>query len=155
MAESWLVFWIPSVTQVLHPSHPLLFEWTDLEVREEAPYRPWRPIHDGPRGRIDPRLTRYFTRSRLTQLSPEPKRNCITDSRVFSIFCGNVGSAGRKQHLRTRWISRIGAGGLQGILGGSVGCLRVGALLCPHQIGRMPMMNVHLPQPRTRRSLQI
>lgn len=35
MAESWLVFWIPGVTQVLHPAHPLLFEWTDLEVREE------------------------------------------------------------------------------------------------------------------------
>ncbi|MEV6825565.1 site-specific integrase [Amycolatopsis sp. NPDC051102] len=83
----WQVFWVPQQGSTPRGEHPVLKRWTELEEREEAArIDPGDPFMLDPDWRADARLTRYFTRSRFARLSPETKRNYVTDYRVFFDF---------------------------------------------------------------------
>ncbi|MFF5992900.1 tyrosine-type recombinase/integrase, partial [Prauserella flavalba] len=87
MMGHWQTFWVPGRGRSPRGDHPLLSEWVDLEVREEAcRLDPGDPFMVDPDGRVDARLTRYLTRSKFAQLAPETKRNYVTDYGVFFDF---------------------------------------------------------------------
>lgn len=61
--------------------------WGDLPERERAlGIRPGDPFMVDPCNKVDPRLTRYFSRSPFARLSDETKRSYTTDYRVFFQF---------------------------------------------------------------------
>ncbi|MFE1333299.1 integrase [Streptomyces microflavus] len=67
--------------------HPLLREWPDLDVREEAArIDPGDVFFTDPNYQADPRLTLYTTRSAFAHLARETRRNYSGDCCLFFNF---------------------------------------------------------------------
>ncbi|WP_255450033.1 site-specific integrase [Skermania sp. ID1734] len=67
--------------------NPILAAWTDLADREVAVgIGRGDPFMVGPDGRVDPRLTRFFSRSSFARLAPATKVSYTNDYRVFFNF---------------------------------------------------------------------
>jgi len=65
----------------------LLDEWSDIDARERAlDIESGTPILIDPQNRVDPRLARFFTRSRFAFLAEGSQRSYVTDYRLFFTF---------------------------------------------------------------------
>ncbi|MGX1513815.1 site-specific recombinase XerD [Streptomyces collinus] len=87
LTKTWQVHWVTRRHAGAVSDHPVLREWADLDVREEAArIDPGDVFFTDPDYRVDPRLTLYTTRSAFAHLARETRRNYAGDSCLFFNF---------------------------------------------------------------------
>jgi site-specific recombinase XerD len=85
--DEWRLFWVGKGGIPNAPSHEPLRRWTDLDERERAlGFRDLQPILVSPDGRIDPRLSRFFRRSKFSTRAHGTQETYAPDYRVFFTF---------------------------------------------------------------------
>ncbi|MEH0396227.1 tyrosine-type recombinase/integrase [Streptomyces sp. B21-088] len=79
--------WVTDQSPVTFSDHPVLQRWADLGDREAAlRIDPGDPFFVDPKGRVDPRLTLYTTRSAYAHLARSTRENYADDCCVFFNF---------------------------------------------------------------------
>ncbi|TQE30031.1 integrase [Streptomyces ipomoeae] len=87
MSKFWQVHWVTRRHAAEVSDHPVLKEWVDLDVREEAArIDPGDVFFTDPNNQVDPRLTLYTTRSAFAHLARETRRNYAGDCCLFFNF---------------------------------------------------------------------
>lgn len=85
--ERWRLAWVRHGAAAPEGVHQLLSGWDDLDDAERAlGIRDGQPILVAPDGSCDPRLSRFFMRSRFATLAPGSQRSYASDLCVFLNF---------------------------------------------------------------------
>ncbi|WP_239312519.1 site-specific integrase [Frankia sp. Cj3] len=85
--DDWLLYWVTPGAAVPPGLTPLLDEWADIDERERAlDIRPGTPILIDPAGQVDPRLARFFRRSRFAFRAEGTQQAYVKDLRLFFSF---------------------------------------------------------------------
>ncbi|SIJ05523.1 phage integrase domain/SAM domain-containing protein [Mycobacteroides abscessus subsp. bolletii] len=86
MGKLWSVHWVSDVVASV-AGDPVVAGWSDLLARERAAkIGAGDPFMVDPQGRVDARLSRYFTRSGFARLAESTKISYTNDYRVFFNF---------------------------------------------------------------------
>ena len=83
----WVLYWTARGVDVPVGFNDVLDRWVDVDAREQAlGVESGTPILVDPAGRIDPRLARFFRRSRFAFLAEGTRQSYVKDYRLFFSF---------------------------------------------------------------------